>query len=79
MFYRDTDLQKEICKNYSDVEKEGWCNSFDVSFFSSNDPDSFKTKKGYVICENGLEHNIVPAYVSLYVADFGYQSDYRQD
>ena len=64
MFHRQRTWSKEICK---DKLAEKWCKSFGISFTSSNNPEFFKARKGYVICKNTLEYSQVPAYVSFQV------------
>ena len=66
MFHRDTSVQHGRCKNNS-AYRNGWCESFEMSFISSNNPDFFIPKKGYVICKNNLEYTLVLAYVSFQV------------
>ena len=66
MFHRDTSVQHARCKNYS-AYRDGWCKSFDMSFISSNNPEFFIAKKGYVICKHNLEYKLVLAYVSFQV------------
>ena len=66
MFHRDTSVQHARCKNYS-AYRDGWCESFDMSFISSNNPNFFIAKKGYVICKHNLEYKLVLAYVSFQV------------
>ena len=66
MFHRDTSVQHGRCQNNSSY-RDGWCESFDMSFISSNNPEFFIAKKGYVICKHNLEYKLVLAYVSFQV------------
>ena len=49
-----------------DSELENWCNtkSFRMALISSNNPEFFMTRKGYIICENEFEYYLQPGYVS---------------
>ena len=41
------------------------CKSFGMVALSSNNPQYFKTRKGYVICKNDLGSYLIPANVSF--------------
>ena len=47
-------------------ELENWCEttSFRMALISSNNPEFFMTRKGYIICENEFEYFLQPGYVS---------------
>ena len=71
MFYQNIEVKsqrKALCEAQSDVSKlEPWCMTKLFRFFllSSNNSDFFKTRKGFVICENDSEYTLIPASVSF--------------
>ena len=60
--------RKALCDT-NEMETKKWCRtkSFRMSLISSNNPDYFITRKGYVICKNDFVYNLMLAYVSLQV------------
>ena len=74
MFYQNTGVKSyrncEGPEGHSDEsELTGWCRtkSFRISLLSSNNPDDFKTRIGFVVCENHSGYHLMPAYVSFQV------------
>jgi len=81
MFYQNTGVKSyrncEGPEGHSDEsELTGWCRtkSFRISLLSSNNPDYFTTRKGFVVCENHSGYHLMPAYVSL---QFNYRPIYE--
>ena len=71
MFFQNIAVKshrKALCDS-NELETKDWCRtkSFRMSLISSNNPDYFITKKGYVICKNDFGYNLMPAYVSPHV------------
>ena len=68
MFFQNVEV-KSHRKALCEMETRDWCRtkSFRMSLISSNNPDYFITRKGYVICKNDFGYNLMPAYVSLQV------------
>ena len=71
MFFQNIAVKshrKALCDS-DELEMKDWCmtKSFRMSLISSNNPDYFITRKGYVICKNDFGYNLMPAYVSSQV------------
>ena len=58
MFYKHVH-QRLLCRGFQK------CKEFGMIFLSSNNPQYFKTRKGYVICKNGSGNYLTSANVSF--------------
>ena len=62
------------CENNSENwDLKYWCmtRSFRTLSLSSNNPDFFITRKGFVVCKNHSDYNLIQAYVGFNVKYFG--------
>ena len=68
MFYKHADVQyyqQALCRGHS-PEEIGLCmtKSFKNMFLSSNNPEFFRARNGYILCKNNTEYNLMPVGVS---------------
>ena len=61
MFYKNTDIRsyrEALCAD--EPEDNGWCKteSFRISYFSSNNLQFLKARKGYAICSDNSKYSL---------------------
>ena len=68
MFFKNSkfkDRRQTSCEGDSPEEVHHCMKEiFKISYFSSNNQDCLRRKKGHIICKSNLTYNLMPAYVS---------------